>query len=130
MKPNLLFVQTTRFEINPQIEKFCEHFCDTHYVYLIRPGSEFRDDTPSGLRFLNHSLDSLPGFADVDTVISVADEPEAADRLKEHYPSSRIEAWDTEDELRLPELLVSLLRPTVVKGDFGTPTQGDFARAM
>ena len=65
MKPNLLFVQTSQLEINAEIEKFCESFCDSHYVYLIRPNSTFREDSPAGLRFLSNPLDQLPGFAEV-----------------------------------------------------------------
>ncbi len=129
MRPNLLVIQTSHSEIDPQIEEFCESFCDTHYVYLVRPGSEFRDDSPAGLRFLNNSLDKLPGFAEVDTIISVAD-TEAAERLKETFPTSKLEVWDPEEELHLPEVLITLLRPTVVRGDFQLTDRPDLARAM
>ncbi len=129
MKPNLLFVQSADFDINPQIEKFCEYFCDTHYVYLVRTGSEFRDDSPAGLRFLNHRLDRLPSFAELDTVVSVAD-PRIADLLRTAYPESKLAIWDPEDEWHIPDVLVSLLRPTIVQGDFNSPKKAEFAHAM
>lgn len=129
MKPNLIFVQPAHVEINDQIEMFCEHFCDTHYVYLIRPNSEFRDDSPSGLRFLNNPLNQLPGFSDVDTVVSVAD-MEVAALLTATYPTSKLAVWNPEEETQIPEILVNLLKPTVILGNFGAADGIDLARAM
>jgi len=129
MKPNLIVVQTAHSEIDTQIEMFLEHFCESHYVYLIRPHSGLRDDSPAGIRFLSQSLDHLPDIANVDAVISVGD-PQAADRLKETYPDSRSALWDPEAEAYLPDLFVSLLSPTLVRGDFGPADDRDLARAI
>ncbi len=126
MKPNLVIVQSLNIHMDSEVEQFCEDFCDSHYVYLIRPGSEFREDSPAGVRFLGHALDSLPEFGSVETVISVAD-PEAAGRLRESYPESKWAVWYPGQN---GDLIASILRPTVVRGDFGKPRIRDFARAM
>jgi len=129
MKPNLVFVQPTHLNIDNEIEKFCESFCDSHYVYLVRPNSPFRDDSPSGLRFLSNPLDQLPGFSDVRAAVSIAD-PATTDRLRETYPGSAHTTWDPEDESCLPALLISLLRPTVVQAEFRPAQEIEFSHAM
>jgi hypothetical protein len=129
MKPNLVIVQPAHIHMDSVIEQFCEDFCDSHYVYLVRPNSEFRDDSPAGVRFLSHSLDRLPGFGRVDAAIAVAD-VEVASRLKECYPESKLALWNPGDTGELPDLIDSLLGPTVVRGDFGESEERDFARAM
>lgn len=129
MKPNLIVVQTAHSQINADIEQFLERFCDSHYVYLIRPGSGFREDSAVGLRFLSHSLDQLPDIVDVDAVISVGD-PVAAGRLRESYPGSPLAVWDPEDRGCLPDLLVRLLAPSIVHADFRPSGDRDLARAI
>ncbi len=129
MKPNLVFVQPSRLTIDSEIEKFCESFCDSHYVYLVRPNAEFREDSSAGLRFLSNPLDQLPGFADVETTVSIAD-VQTADLLRDTYPDSQSTYWDPENESCLPDILVSLLRPTVVQGSFRPAEEMGFARAM
>ncbi|MEO5714934.1 MAG: hypothetical protein ABIT37_15755 [Luteolibacter sp.] len=129
MKPSLVVFQPAHSEIDTQIEMLLEHFCDSHYVYLIRPHCPLRDDSPAGIRFLGHSLNHLPDISNVDGVISVGD-PQAAARLEETYPDSRFVVWDPEAAACLPDLFVSLLAPTLVRGDFRPAAVPDFARAM
>ena len=130
MKPNLVVLLPPHFPINPVIDQFCEDFCDSHYVYLIRPHSEFREDSPAGVRFLSHPLDCLPGFGRVAVAIAVAN-PALADRLKECYPESKLAFWNpTEGNGEVPDRIASMLKPTVVRGDFRTSGKRDFARAM
>jgi hypothetical protein len=126
MKPNLVVIQPPHIGMDAEIEQFCEEFCKSHYVYLIRPNSEFRDDSPAGVRFLNHSLDSLPGFGNVDTAIAVLDH-EVMDRLKAFYPESKLALWDPREKGNLTD---SLLKPTVIRGDFGECEERELARAM
>ena len=125
MKPNLVVIQPPHIGMDAEIEQFCEEFCESHYVYLIRPNSALRDDSPAGVRFLNHSLDSLPGFGSVDTAVAVMD-AEAMDRLKASYPESKLAMWDPREQSDL----ISLLKPTVIRGDFGERDEQALARAM
>ena len=127
MKPNILIVQPAHLEFDAAVDIFCESLSETHYVYLVRPGSAFRDDSPAGVRFLNHSIDRLPGFADVDTVIAIG-EPGIADQLKKAYPASTHTAWDpTYDN----DFLESFLASTkVVQGEFGNEAAERLNRAM
>ncbi len=112
------------------IEQICEDFSESHYVYLVRPHSEARNDSAAGVRFLSHSLDCLPAFGSVDTAIAVGD-PALADRLKAHYPDSKLALWDPSETVELPEQILSLLRPTVIRGDFGgSDNDQDFAQAI
>ncbi len=129
MKPNLVVVQPPHIQMDSLIEKLCEDFCDSHYVYLVRPHSECREDSPAGVRFLNHPLDRLPRFGSVDTAIAVAD-PEVADRLKEFYPESILAVWDPSNRKELPDLISTLLKPKVVQGAFGESDHPDLAKAM
>ena len=129
MKPNLIIVQPPHVCVDSMIEQLCEDFSETHYVYLVRPNSEIRDDSPAGVRFLNHSLDRLPGFGKVDMAIAVGD-PLVADRLKECYPESKLALWDPRENSGFPELIASLIRPKVVRGDFGEPQALELAHAM
>ncbi|MES2921941.1 MAG: hypothetical protein V4819_10350 [Verrucomicrobiota bacterium] len=129
MKPNLVILQPPHIDLDSVIEQFCESFCDSHYVYLVRPNSPPRDDSPAGVRFLNHPLDRLPGFGTVDTAIAVGD-PTAAARLRECYPDSKLAVWHPGENGEVPDLILSLLRPTVVRGDFGESEERDLARAM
>lgn len=127
MKPNLIVVQPAEIGFDSVIEDYCEKLCETYYVYLIRPGSEFRDDSPNGLRFLNHSLDHLPGFADVDSVIAIGGS-EIYDSIRKAYPASSLASWDPENDGEFP--FPSTFRPTVVQGRFGNREAGDLARAI
>jgi hypothetical protein len=129
MKPNLVIVQPPHIRGDSVIEQFCESFCESHYVYLVRPGSKFRDDSPAGVRFLSHSLDRLPAFGTVDMVIAVAD-PAVAERLKECYPESKLALWDPVSCDKLPDAILPLLRPSVISGEFGEAYKPSFARAM
>jgi hypothetical protein len=129
MKPNLVIVQPSHIGMDSLIEQFCEDFCDSHYVYLVRPDSECREDSPGGVRFLNHPLDRLPRFGTVDAAIAVADHS-VADRLKEFYPESYLAVWDPGDNSQLPDLIATLVTPKVVQGSFGEPEELDLAQAM
>ena len=129
MKPNLVIVQPPHFLMASVIEQFCEDLCESHYVYLVRPHASYREDSPAGVRFLNHSLDCLPRFGSVETAIAVADH-EIGDRLKECYPDSKLAVWEDVGNAELPEHLASLFRPSVVQGAFGTSDAPDLARAM
>ncbi len=127
MKPNIVIVQPAHIESDAAIDTFCETLSDTHYVYLIRPGSAPRDDSPAGVRFLNHSLDRLPGFAQVDMAIAIG-EPDLAARLKMAYPASGHTAWNpNEGDAFLDSFLAST---KIVRGDFGKADEKTFARAM
>lgn len=88
MKPNLLVVQPSQRDADPAIDCFCEALAGTHYVYLIRPLTAFREDSPAGVRFLNFSPDGLPGFGEVESVI-VVDDTEHTEILLEKYPAAR-----------------------------------------
>lgn len=92
MKPNMLVVQSPGHVPDPVIEKFCESCSETHWVYLVRPDSGFREDSPGGVRFLTHPLDRLPSFP-VDVAITVGDE-EIAAMVKASYPDSETLLWD------------------------------------
>ncbi|GAA5121812.1 hypothetical protein JIN84_01225 [Luteolibacter yonseiensis] len=126
MKPNLVIIQPPHVGMDAEVEQLCEEFCESHYVYLIRPHSAVRDDSPAGVRFLNHPLDNLPGFGRVDTAISVMD-PEAMDSLRTFYPDSRTAVWDPREK---NDFIDSLLKPTVIRGDFGEHESRELARAM
>lgn len=127
MKPNIVIVQPPHIGFDSLIESFCEKLSETHYVYLIRPSSEFRDDSPAGVRFLHHSLDRLPGFADVESAIAIGD-PEIAGILKKAYPTSRLATWDPHRDSDFPESYLSDM--TVIAGDFGRNSGDRLARAM
>lgn len=129
MKPNLIVVQPPHFHLDSIVEHFCEDLCDSHYVYLVRPDSEFRDDSEAGVRFLGHSLDSLPRFGSVEVVIAIAD-PALVELLKECYPESSLAVWDPGEDSEIPARIASLLRPTVVRGEFGIFNDPLLAKAM
>ncbi len=126
MKPNLVIVQPPHIRMDSVVEQFCEKFCDTHYIYLVRPGSEFREDSAAGIRFLGHAMDSLPEFGSVDTVIAVADS-EAAECLRRAYPESRSAVWHPGQN---GDLIASLLQPTLVRGNFASFRDDDLAHAI
>ncbi len=127
MKPNIVIVQPAHIESDAAIDAFCESLSDTHYVYLIRPGSAFRDDSPAGVRFLNHDLDRLPGFADVETVISVGDH-NLAQSMMENYPAFAHLSWNPDSG---NDFLDSFLTSAkVVQGDFGKKAEERLACAM
>lgn len=128
MKPNLVVFQPSHIEMDPLIEQFCEDFADSHYVYLIRPHSVWRDDSPAGVRFLNHALDCLPRFGRVDTAIAVADHG-VANRLREWYPDCRLAVWDPYNADQLTEL-IAIMKAKVVRGSFGEGWSRDLARAV
>lgn len=121
MKPSIIIVQPSHVTSDSEVEAFCELFCDSHYVYLIRPDSEVRDDSPAGLRFLCNSLDELPDFPDVETVISVGDF-EVARVLGEAYPASRKTVWDPKIDTGFPTSAAQGGDATVVRADFRKKT--------
>lgn len=129
MKPNLVVIQPPHIQMDSLIERFCEEFCESHYVYLVRPHSGFREDSPAGVRFLGHSLDQLPRFGSVDTAIVVAD-PELEEQVKDFYPEAKRAVWDPRASGDLPELIGSILKPKVVRGDFGEQDTLNFAQAI
>lgn len=128
MKPNLLIVQPHSAESDSVIDRFCETLCETHYVYLIRPGMTLRDDSPAGVRFLNFSPNRFPGFGQVESVIVVGSS-EIAGRLKEQYPTARHGRWDVEADGEFPFFLVPSLSETIIQGEFGQ-LEEPLARAM
>ncbi len=129
MKPNLLVIQLSDREIDSLIEQFCEELSASHYVYLVRPDSGLREDSPGGVRFLNHSLDCLPRFGSVDAAIAIKDS-QMVDRLREVYPESKLAIWDPREENEFPDTIASLLQQSVVRGDFGEPKETIFAEAI
>lgn len=128
MKPNIIVVQPSHVTSDSEVEAFCELFCDSHYVHLIRPDSEFRGDSPAGLRFLSNSLDQLPDFPDVETVIAVGDF-EVARVLGEAYPGSRRTVWDPEIDSGFPTSAVDGGAP-VVRADFRKTERAGFRKAI
>lgn len=129
MKPNLIVVQPPDFPFDAAVEQFCEGLCDSHYVYLIRPNSDFREDSAAGVRFLGHALDCLPRFGSVDTAIAVGDS-KLAEILKNQYPESSLGIWHPSGNLYKTYEINDLLNPTVVRGEFGAVLDRDFAKAM
>ena len=115
MKPNLLVVQPADHALDPIIEKFCESCSETHWVYLVRPASVFRDDSPAGVRFLTNPLDKLPCFP-VDIAIAVGDEGIAA-KVKEKYPDSETLFWNPVSSRTSPPPMLSKCRK-VLSGAF------------
>lgn len=128
MKPNLIIVQPPHVREDSVIEQFCEIFCESHYVYLVRPNSKFREDSPGGVRFSSHPLDQLPAFGSIDIAIAVAD-PAVAARLRECYPESKLALWDPGGIGELPHAILTL-RSSVIRGEFGESNERNFARAM
>lgn len=127
MKPNIVIAQPANIECDAAIDIFCESLSETHYVYLIRPGSAPRDDSPAGVRFLNHALDRLPGFADIETAIAIGDDG-VADHLRKAYPQCELRTWDPEmDDTFLESFLSS---GKVVEGSFGVHHDAELAKAM
>jgi len=59
----------------------------------------------------------------------VAD-PEVAERLKQSYPESKHAVWHPSENGEQPDQIASLLKPSVVRGDFGESKARDFARAI
>lgn len=129
MKPNLLIVHPVQADSDTVIDRFCETLSETHYVYLVRPIAAHRDDSPAGVRYLHFSIDRLPGFGEVESVILI-DSPEIAGQLKEKYPTARHAIWNREAEENFPFSLVPSLSDTIIQGDFGNSTDQEFARAM
>lgn len=129
MRPNLIVVHQSDAASNSEVEKLCEKFCKSHYVYLIRPGSEFRDDSPSGIRYLGHSMDRLPGFADVALTIAVG-EPEVEEALRRAYPESTSTRWDPGLGRDFSENLGWDVPHSIIRGDFANARHGKFAKAM
>ena len=129
MKPNLIVIQPPHVRMDSVIEEFCESFCDSHYVYLVRPDSAFREDSSAGVRFLSHSLDRLPAFGEMDSAIAIAD-PAIVDHLKRRYPGSKMALWDPGKDPESADLIVSLNKLTVVHGEFGGSTHPELARAV
>ncbi|MEP2777674.1 MAG: hypothetical protein ABJQ29_09190 [Luteolibacter sp.] len=128
MKPNAIVVQPSHVEFDEIIENFCEKLSDTHYVYLIRPFSEIRDDSPGGVRFLNHGLDRLPGFAEVGAAIAIG-EAEIAAILGEAYPMSKCVVWDPRFGDPIPKTLMDMMNPVIVQGHFQQKKREDYASA-
>ncbi len=130
MKPNLLIVQPHAAESDTVIDRLCESLCETHYVYLIRPTPALLDDSPAGVRYLNFSLDRLPGFGEVESVILI-DSPEIAGRFEEKYPTARLGFWNRETDQGFPlSLSPSLSDHTIIQGEFGNARDRQLARAM
>lgn len=133
MKPNLIIVQPPHIDSDSTIDHFCETMCDTHYVYLIRKITKFQDDSAAGVRFLNFSLDRLPGFGEVETVI-VIDSAEIAARFKEAYPAAHHALWDIESHGAFPVPLLPSRSQTIIQGEFGQgsdqASEPQFAQAI
>ena len=129
MKPNLLVVQPPHIATDAIIDRFCESLCDTHYVYLIRPITTFRDDSPAGVRFLKFTPDHLPGFGEIESVIIVG-ESDIAGRLQEQYPTAHHAVWNLESHGERPFSLVPSLAANVIDGQFGHAADQTLARAI
>jgi hypothetical protein len=54
----------------------------------------------------------------------------ATARLRETYPQSAHTFWDPENEACLPDLLITLLRPTVFQANLRTSQEIKFSQAM
>ena len=129
MKPNLILVQTAHHDNATDVESLCERLASLGYVYLIRPGSAFRDDSPAGVRFLGNPLDGLPRFGKVDTVISVGDTATTR-HLETFYEGAQITEWNPSAGKELPACLAEVLSTKVIPGNFSTARERRFSRAM
>lgn len=129
MKPNILVVQPSRPDADAAIDCFCEALSGSHYVYLIRPLSGHREDSPAGVRFLNFSPDHLPGFGEVESVI-VVDGIEHTSLLQKKYPAARHWHLDSEDAAVLELTDAPAPDATIIEGDFGVPVYQERARAV
>lgn len=129
MKPNLIVLHLPNTAPDIEVEKLCERFCETHYVYLIRPGSVFREDSPSGIRFLNHSMDRLPGFADVALAIAVGD-PEVEEMLRSAYPESTSTRWNPSYGDDFSDSMGWDIPGSIVRGEFAKSDRSGLALAM
>jgi hypothetical protein len=129
MKPNILVVQPSHPDSHPAIDCFCEALAGTHYVYLVRPLSSHRDDSPAGVRFLNFSPDHLPGFGEVESVI-VVDGIEHTSLLQEKYPGARHWHLDSDDSAVVELTDGTAPDTTIIEGAFGTHGYQERARAV
>ena len=129
MKPNLFIVQLPHIHLDAIVEEFCERLSNSHYVYLDRPDSDPRDDSPAGVRFLSHPLEHLPDFGSVDTAISIGD-AKAAARLRECYPEAKLAVWHPGDDGKVPDEILLLLAPRAANIGSGDFEERDFARAI
>lgn len=128
MKPNILVIQPAQADADPAIDHLCETLAETHYVYLVRPLTVLREDSSSGVRFLNFSPDHLPGFGEVDTVI-IVDGVELAGWIQAEYPDAHHWHVDSQagDYFALPGAPPA---DTIIDGEFGQPIYQDCARAV
>lgn len=129
MKPNLVLIQPAHAEAAPVIDRFCEMMCGTHYVYLIRPINGFQEDSPAGVRYLNFSIDRLPGFGEVESVIVVGGQDIAA-TVKEKYPAARLSHWPIETERDFPAAFDPTIPDTIIQGRFRRIASPELAKAM
>ncbi|MBK1881545.1 hypothetical protein JIN85_03905 [Luteolibacter pohnpeiensis] len=129
MKPNLLIVQPHSVEADSIIEQISEILSKTHYVYLLRPLNEFRDDSPAGVRFLRYASERLPGFGHVENVVVIND-AEVAMTAKQQYPLAQHTLWNPETDNGFPPALIPYLSDTIVQGHFGEEAEETLARAI
>ncbi len=130
MKPNLIVVQPPHAEADSIVESFCETMCGTHYVYLIRHATGFREDSPAGVRFLNLSPSRLPGFGEVESVLVVDGDEDLLARVRSHYPAAHLAIWSLEENGGQPFELIPSLSGTIIRGEFGQTEEKELARAM
>ena len=109
MKPNLLVVDTLGDGSHEIVESVCEELSRDYYVYLARPGSGFREDSPNGVRFVSNPLDALPRFGTLATVWSVGSRSVSA-AVREAYPEADFHDWRPSGSSLSPEGFVNVLR--------------------
>jgi hypothetical protein len=129
MKPNLVLIQPPHVTADSVVDLFCEAMCETHYVYVLRPSATFCEDSPAGVRFLNLSLDRLPDFGEVESVV-VVDGADIAARVQEKYPSAQLCHWSLELDGDFPAAFAPAFSSTVIQGSFGRSADPQLAKAM
>ncbi|BCX47346.1 hypothetical protein HAHE_12540 [Haloferula helveola] len=109
MKPNLLVVDTLGDGSREIVESVCEELSRDYYVYLARPGSGFREDSPNGVRFVSNPLDALPRFGTLATVWSVGNRS-VSTAVRAAYPEADFHDWRPADSPQSPDGFVKALR--------------------
>ena len=89
MKPNLLVINPSGSEPSPWVEALCNQWMEESYVYLLCPGCGFREDNPSGVRFLSQAGDAVPNFGQLEAIVTF-EKTDALQRLMEAYPGALV----------------------------------------
>ena len=89
MKTNLLVIDTSGETNAARLETLCEKLSADHYVYVMRPGSKFREDSPAGVRFIGNPISSPPLFGNLDHAVAFVGDDEY-DLLVDALPNMEV----------------------------------------